>query len=111
KKEKEEAQLQKQIKLEERRVERERLKKARQKEKADKAVEQARQKQERDSAKALQLSQKGKRPASQAASSSHKRQKHIGGQPGRAQIQEEPSAPLLKVTSCGCNINLPNKFR
>jgi hypothetical protein len=39
----------------------------REKEKADKAAERQRQKEERDSAKALQLSQKGKRQALQGS--------------------------------------------
>ncbi|KAF1364944.1 hypothetical protein EJ07DRAFT_97132, partial [Lizonia empirigonia] len=111
KKEREEASLQRQIELEERRVERERLKVVREKEKAEKAAQRERQKQERDAAKAIQLSQRGERQASQAASSSNKRQKRIGGQVGSAQVQDELSAPPPRITSRGRNVNLPSKFR
>ncbi|KAF1940367.1 hypothetical protein EJ02DRAFT_494959 [Clathrospora elynae] len=96
---------------EERRVERERLKEEREKEKAAKAAQYARQKEERDSVKALQLPQKGKRQASRLPTTSNKRQKLVGGQPGHAQVQDEPLGLPPKVTSCGRNIKLLSKFR
>ncbi|KAI1676288.1 Atrophin-1 multi-domain protein [Pyrenophora tritici-repentis] len=52
-KQREEAQLQRQVELEERRVERQRLKEMRERERAEKAAERARQKEERDATKAL----------------------------------------------------------
>jgi hypothetical protein len=88
-----------------------RLKKERADELAAKAAERARQKQEKDAAKALKMSQNGKRKASQAASSSNKLQKHAGGQSGGVQVQDEPSAAPPKLTSRGRNIKLPGKYR
>jgi hypothetical protein len=111
KKEKVDAQLQRQIELEKRRVESERLKVVREKEKADKAVERERQKQQQDSAKAIQLSQKGKRQVSRAALSNNKRQKRVGSQLDVAQVQDEASAAPPKLTSRGRNIRLPGKYR
>ena len=111
KKQREEAQLQRQVELEERRVERQRLKEIRERERAEKAAERARQKEERDATKALQLSQKGKRKASQVSSASNKRQKRVGAARAGAQVQEEPPAPPPKLTSRGRNVNLPQKFR
>ncbi|KAF1935088.1 hypothetical protein EJ02DRAFT_362280, partial [Clathrospora elynae] len=93
------------------RVERERLKEEREKKKATKAAQYARQKEERDSVKALQLPKKGKRQASRPPTTSNKRQKLVGGQPGHAQVQDEPLGLPHKVTSCGRNIKLPSKFR
>jgi hypothetical protein len=60
---------------EEKRVAREEAKVVRQKEVAEKAAERERQKKARNSTKAIQLSQKGKRKASQASSTKNKRQK------------------------------------
>ncbi|KAI2484808.1 DUF1682 multi-domain protein [Pyrenophora tritici-repentis] len=98
KKQREEAQLQRQVELEQRRVERERLKEVREKERAEKAAERQRQKDERDRAKALQSSQKGKKRASQGASSSIKRQKRDLNEPAGAQPREEPLAAPPKFT-------------
>ncbi|KAI1667284.1 hypothetical protein L13192_07993 [Pyrenophora tritici-repentis] len=85
--------------LEERRVERQRLKEMRELERAEKAAERARQKEERDAAKAIQLPQKGKRRASAATSSNNKRQKRVEAARAGAQVQEEPPAPPSKLTS------------
>jgi hypothetical protein len=92
-------------------VERDRLKVVREKEKADKTAERQRQKKERDSAKALQLSQKGRRQASQDPSSKNKRQKQRSSGAIIAEVQPEPSAQPVKVTPRGRNVNLPHKFR
>ncbi|KAF1935980.1 hypothetical protein EJ02DRAFT_360224, partial [Clathrospora elynae] len=105
------AKLLKKREAEGRRVERERLKGEREKKKAAKAAQYARQKEERDSVKALQLPQKGKRQASRPPTTSNKRQKPVGGQPGHDHVQDEPSGLPHKVTSCGRNIKLPSKFR
>ena len=59
----------------EKRVERERLKKVREKEQAAKEADKKRQKAPRDAQKAIQLPQKGKRKASQASKPPKKRQK------------------------------------
>jgi hypothetical protein len=106
-----EAQIQRRVELEQRRVERERLKEVREKERAEKAAERQHQKDERDRAKALQLSQKGKRKASQVSSASNKRQKRVGAARAGTQVQEEPPAPPPKLTSRGRNVNLPSKYR
>jgi hypothetical protein len=81
------------------------------KEKAAKAAKLARQKEERDSAKAIQLSQKGKRKALIAILASNKRQKRAGSALGSGQVQD--AAPLAppRITSRGRNVNVPKKFR
>jgi hypothetical protein len=105
------AQAQRQVELEQRRIEKERLKNIREKERAEKAAERQRQKDERDRAKALQLSQKGKRKALRAPLSSKKRQKRSGSDRASAALTEEPSAQPPKLTSRGRNVHLPKKFR
>jgi hypothetical protein len=110
KKQREEAQLQRQVELEEKRVERQRLKEIREKERAEKAAKRQRQKDERDRAKALQSSQKGKKRALQGVSSSIKRQKRDLNEPAGARPREEPSAAPPKLTSRGRNIKLPSKY-
>jgi predicted nucleic acid-binding Zn-ribbon protein len=75
--------LQKQIELGERRVERERLMVVREKGKTEKAAERAHQKEDRDSAKALQISQKGKRKVSRPPTSINKSRKQVGNASGR----------------------------
>jgi hypothetical protein len=92
-------------------VAREKAKEVKEKEKAEKAAEKQRQKEERVSAKALQLSQKGKRKASRAPPTRNKRQKRPGGGAAIDAAIEAPSALPAKVTSRGRNVKLPQKFR
>jgi hypothetical protein len=84
--------------------------KVREKEKAEKAAKRERLQQERTAAKALQLSQKGKRKASRAPPTNNKRQKRLGDGATAAPI-EEPSAPSPPKTSRGRKVHLPKKFR
>jgi hypothetical protein len=76
---KEQAQLYKLQQAQEKRVERERLKEVREKERAAKLTEKERQKAARNIEKAIQLSQKGKRKASQTSTQKQKRQKRVVG--------------------------------
>jgi hypothetical protein len=75
-------------------VERERLKVIREKEKAEKAAERQSQKEGRDSARALQLSQKGKRQASRPSSSKERR---VGNPLQSDQVLDQSTAPPLMV--------------
>jgi hypothetical protein len=103
--------LYKQKITEERRVERERAKVVREKERAEKATERERLKQQHDAAKALQLSQKGKRKASQAPPLNKKRQKRSGDGAATEAVLQRASAPPVQTTSRGRNVHLPSKFR
>jgi hypothetical protein len=111
KKQHEEAQLQRQVELEKKRVERQRLKEMRELERAEKAAECARKVEAQHQEKAIQQAQKRKRPASQEISSSNKRQKRAGAAHAGVQTQDELSDALPKVTSQGRNISLPQKYR
>jgi hypothetical protein len=110
KKQREEAQLQRQVELEEKRVERQRLKEMRELERAEKAAERARKVEAQHQKKAIQQAQKRKRPALQAISSSNKRRKRAGAAHAGVQARDEPSAAPPKVTSRGRNIKLPSKY-
>ncbi|KAI1544902.1 rve domain containing protein, partial [Pyrenophora tritici-repentis] len=94
KKQRKEAQLQRQVELEEKRVERQRLKEMREVERAENAAERAR-----------------KRKALQVLSLSNKRQKRAGAAHAGVQAGDELSATPAKVTSRGRNVNLPQKYR
>ena len=107
----ESAKLYKQKVAEEKRVERERVRMAREKERAEKAAEKQHQKEMRDSAKALQLSQLGKRKASKSSLTPNKRRKQMGGAGASVVAVVEPSALPTRVTSRGRNVSLPSKFR
>jgi hypothetical protein len=78
KKQREDAQLQRQVELEEKRVERRRLKEMRELERAEKAANCAGKVEAQRQKKAIQQAQKLKRPASREISSSNKRQKRAG---------------------------------
>ena len=111
------SQLKKQVRLyklqvaQEKRVERERLKEVREKEKAEQVAERARQKADHDSRKAFQQGQNNKRKASQASSQNKKRQKRVVA---AAAIKESlgaaPAAPPV-TTRRGRNIKLPSKYK
>jgi hypothetical protein len=77
KKERKEAQLPRQVELEEKRVERQRLKEVREQERAEKAAEGAREVEAQHQKKAIQQAQQCKRKASQGPSIENKRQKRV----------------------------------
>jgi hypothetical protein len=103
--------LHKQKVIEEKRADRETAKVVREKERAEKAAERERLKQQHNTAKALQLSQKGKRKASQAPSSNKKRHKRSGGGAATQAVLQPTSAPPVRTTSRGRNVHLPSEFR
>jgi hypothetical protein len=111
KKQREEARLQRQVKLEEKRVERQRPKEMRELERAEKAAERARKVEAQHQGKAIQQAQKRKRPALQAISSSDKRQKRTDAAHAGVQAEDELSGAPAKVTSRGRHISLPQKYR
>ncbi|KAF1936727.1 hypothetical protein EJ02DRAFT_479291 [Clathrospora elynae] len=94
KKQRKEAQLQRQVELEEKRVERQRLKEMREVEQAEKAAERARKVEAQHQKKAIQQPQKRKQPALQAISSSNKRQKRAGAAHAGVEAQDEPSVKI-----------------
>jgi hypothetical protein len=105
------AQLYKLQQAEERRVERERLKEAREKERAEKLAEKERQKAARDAEKAIKLSQKGKRKASQAFTQNQKRQKRVVV--NSSHVQAEVAAPAVptQTTRLGRTTKVPSKYK
>jgi hypothetical protein len=111
KKQREEAQLQCQVELEEKRVERQRLKEMREVERAEKAAKRARKVEAQHQRNPTQQAQKRKGLALQAAQLINKRQKRAGAAHAGVQARDGPSAAPAKVTSRGRNINLPEKYR
>ena len=105
---KEQARLYKLQQAQEKRVERERLKEVREKERAEKAAEKERQKAARDAEKAIQQAHKGKRKASQSSTQKQKRQKHVVVD--SSHVQAEEAAPA-RTTRRGRNVKLPSKFK
>ncbi|KAF1363594.1 hypothetical protein EJ07DRAFT_103374, partial [Lizonia empirigonia] len=78
---------------------------------AERKAQRERLKLEHDAAKALQLSQKGKRKASQATGP-RKRSKRVNiGDVGGGAPQASPPAPPPRITSRGRNVKLPAKFK
>jgi tRNA nucleotidyltransferase/poly(A) polymerase len=103
---------------EERRVEREAAALVREKDKAERAAgvaerkaEKERLKQARNAEKALQLSQNGKRKASQQPAAKLKQKRRAVAAVGGALEEPAPPAPPPKTTSRGRNVNLPKKFQ
>lgn len=96
-------QLQKQTRLcklqqaEDRRIERERLKEAREKEKAAKVAQKDAQKAARNARKAMKLSQKAKGKASQSSAQKQKRQKRVVVVPSHVQAEEAALAALTGI--------------
>jgi hypothetical protein len=111
KKQREEARLQRQVELEEKRVDRQRLKEMRELERVEKAAERARQVEAQHQEKSIQQAPQRKRKASQVTSSSNKRQKRASAAHAGVQARDELSAAPPKVTSHGHSVNLPQKFR
>ncbi|KAI1689714.1 hypothetical protein KJE20_02892 [Pyrenophora tritici-repentis] len=101
----------KQLELEKKRVERQRLKEIREVERAEKAAERARKVEAQHQKKSIQQAQKRKRKASQVLSPSNKRQKRAGAAHAGVQAGDELSAAPAKVTSRGRNVSLPQKYR
>jgi N-acetylmuramoyl-L-alanine amidase len=96
---------------EERRVERERLKEAREKERAAKKAEKERQKAARDPEKAIQPSQKGKRKASKPSKTPRKRQKRVVVDPSHVQDGGGTAAISTQTTRHGRTTKVPSKFK
>ncbi|KAF1936228.1 hypothetical protein EJ02DRAFT_359595 [Clathrospora elynae] len=86
-------------------------KEAKDAEKAKKAKDAKAEKERCNSEKAIQLSQKGKRKASQAAPCPNKRQKKRGSATAAAAIEEALSAAPVCNTRSGRAINVPGRFR
>jgi hypothetical protein len=83
----------------------------RRKERATKEAKKERQKAVRDAEKTIQLSQKGKRKASQSSTQKQKRQRRVVVEPSHVQVEEAaPTAPTV-TTGHGRNVRLPSKFK
>jgi len=96
---------------EEKRVEKERLKEVREKERAAKEAEKEAKKAARDSQKAIQQPQNGKRKASQTSTQKQKRQKR--GVVDLSHVQGEVPAPAVptQTTRHGRTTKLPSKYK
>jgi hypothetical protein len=111
----ERSELQRQARLyklqvaQEKRVEQERLKEVRAKEKAEEAAEKERQKAARNAQKAIQLFQKGKRKASQAQKPPTKRQTPSGAGAARTEAPSAVIAAPLQKTKMQ-SIRKPKKY-
>lgn len=96
---------------EEKRVEKERLKEVREKERAAKEAEKEAKKAARDSQKATQQPQNGKRKALQPSTQKQKRQKR--GVVDLSHVQGEVPAPAVptQTTRHGRTTKLPSKYK
>ncbi|EDU48926.1 conserved hypothetical protein [Pyrenophora tritici-repentis Pt-1C-BFP] len=108
---KEQARLYKLQVAQEKRVERQRLKEVREKERAKQVAERARQKADRDSTKAIQQAQNNKRKASKASIQNNKRQKCVVAAIDVEELSEIASAPPPLTTRRGRNIKLPSRYK
>jgi hypothetical protein len=115
---KEAANLYKQMIAEEKRVAREAAKRERDREEAIRAEEAAERRRQKEAekqaataAKSLQLSQRGKRPASKPPAQRNKRVKRCGGVASDEVGGGAASLPPPKITRRGRNINLPSKYK
>jgi hypothetical protein len=105
------AKLYKERVAEEKRMARKGAKVQKERERAAKAAERAAKAEANDTRKAIQQSQLGKRKASQATLSKHKRQRRIGGAAARAaSLEAAPAAPPM-INRRGRTINLPLKYK
>ena len=95
----------------EKRVAREAARKEKEKERAEKAAQRAAQKSARDAEKALQLSQKGKRKASQAPLQRRKRQKRVVDALDTGEASEGVSATPAISTRRGRSVKLPDRYK
>jgi hypothetical protein len=77
---------------------------------AERKAEREHQKQKRDAAKAIQLSQKGKRQASQDSQPEKKQKRSPVGDVGDAAPPALPPSPPHKITTRGRNVKLPAKY-
>ena len=85
--------------------------KVKEKEKADAAVERARQKDVHNAEKALLLSQQRKRKTLRPSTQSNKRRECVVDAGDSKGATKTVLAPPPVTTRCGCNINLPSKYR
>ena len=95
----------------EKRVTREVARKEKEKEKAEKAAQRAAQKSARNAEKALQLSQKGKRKASQAPLQRRKRQKRVVDTVDTREASKGASATPAISTRRGRSVKLPDRYK
>ena len=95
----------------ERRVEREKAKAVREKEKADQAAKRARQKKAQNAEKAIELSQKGKRPASKPPRGDIKQKKQVVEPVGGGEASGVASAAPPITTRRGRNVKLPGRYK
>ena len=95
----------------EKRVEREAAKVVKEKEKAEKATNAAEKLRQRDAAKALQLSQKGKRKASRPPKQTIKRKKQVVDTLDNEEYSGGASAALPVTTRRGRNVTLPSRYK
>jgi hypothetical protein len=96
---------------EEKRVEKERLKEVREKERAAKKAKKEAKKAARDSQKAIQQPQNGKRKASQTSTQKQKRQKR--GVVDLSRVQGKVAAPAVptRTTRQGRTTKVPSKYK
>ena len=95
----------------EKRVEREAAKVVKEKEKAEKATNAAEKLRQRDAAKAIQLSQKGKRKASRPPKQTIKRKKQVVDTLDGEESSGVAPAALPVTTRRGRNVTLPSKYK
>ena len=95
----------------EKRVAREVARKEKEKERAEKVAQRTAQKSARDAEKALQLSQKGKRKASQAPLQSRKRQKRVVNGLDTGEASQGASGTPAIPTRRGRSIKLPDRYK
>ena len=108
---KKQARLYKLQQAQERRVERERLKEVREKERAAKLAGKELQKAARDAKKAIQLPQKGKRKALQASTQKQKRQKHVVVDSSHVQGGGAAPAVPTRITRYGRKTQVLSKYK
>lgn len=95
----------------EKRVAREEARVERERERAEKAAQKAAQREARNTAKAIQLSQKGKRKASSDSTPKNKRQKRaVGAAQGVDAVQAISCAPTV-TTRRGRNVSVPARYK
>jgi hypothetical protein len=111
------AALYKKQQLKARKLERERVKKVKQKEREEKAerlaasrAKKQRQKEAENTQKALQLSQRAKRPASRETAPKNKRARGAVGVQGSKEVGKAAPTEPPKLTTRGRQIKKPHKF-
>ena len=92
-------------------MEREAVKVVKEKAKVEKATNAAEKLRQRDAAKAIQLSQKGKRKASRPPKQTIKRKKQVVDTLDDEEYSRGPPAVLPVTTHCSRNVTLPSKYK